>query len=81
MFESFNELTRGSDDRALENHSLRSLFLWLLISVFLLGTLTAEVLFQALQQHRFDWSGILAAFPIGLIAFQLIRLLYRRLPD
>jgi hypothetical protein len=81
MFESFNHLSRGWDDRVLETQSLRSLFVWLLVSVFLLGTLTAVVLFQAFRQHRFDWSGIFTALSIGFIAFRINRILYRRLAD
>jgi hypothetical protein len=80
LFESFEFLDRGWDIRALENQSLRAVFLWLLPLLFLLGADAGMAAYSILQLHRLDWS-IVFNLPIaGVLSFRYSRLIYRRLP-
>jgi hypothetical protein len=51
LFESFEFLDRGWDVRVLESQSLRSIFLWLLPLVFVLGADTALMAYQIFHLH------------------------------
>jgi hypothetical protein len=64
MFESFKFLDRGWDVRALENQSLRSMFVYLSLALFMLGMLTSMMLYDVFRLHRFRWSNamLLAVF-------------------
>jgi hypothetical protein len=79
LFESFEFLDRGWDVRILENQSLRSVFLWLLPLIFLLGADTAITAYQIFHLHRFNWSIIFNLPVVGLISFRYARIIYRRL--
>jgi hypothetical protein len=79
LFESFNFLDRGWDVRTLENQSLRSVFLWLVLLLFLIGALTAQAMHQLLRLHHFDWLSVIVLANLGLFAFRSVRLIYRRL--
>ena len=79
LFESFEFLDRGWDIRVLENQSLRSIFVWLLISLFLLGAGITLSTYQLFRLHRFDWSNIATYLILGVIAFRYSRIIYRRL--
>jgi hypothetical protein len=79
LFESFGFLNRGWDVRILENQSLRSVFLWLLPLIFLLGADTAITAYQIFHLHRFNWSIIFNLPVVGLISFRYARIIYRRL--
>jgi hypothetical protein len=54
LFESFEFLDRGWDVRALESQSLRSMFLWLLPLVFVLGADTVVMIYQLFHLHRLN---------------------------
>ena len=79
LFESFEFLDRGWDVRALESQSLRSLFLLLLLLVFLLGAATGLTLYKVIHLHRFNWSSIFNFVVLALLALRYTRLIYWRL--
>jgi len=79
MFESFEFLNRGWDIRILEGQSLRSVFLWLLPVIFLLGGETFVAIYQIFRLHRIDWAIVMSMLVLGLSAFRYTRLIYRRL--
>jgi len=77
--ESFEFLNRGWDIRILEAQSLRSVFVVLLLDMFMLGMLTFMTLYEAVRLHRFNWSTAFL-FPVFLLAvFRYAPLVYRRL--
>jgi hypothetical protein len=79
LFESFEFLDRGWDVRALENQSLRSVFMYLLSMMFVLGADAALTAYQVFRLHRFD-SSIVFTLPVGtVLAFRYSRILYRKL--
>jgi len=80
LFESFEFLDRGWDIRALENQSLRSVFLWLLPPLFLLGADTVIETYVIFHSHRLNWPIVFNLPVIGLLAFRYARIIYRRLP-
>jgi hypothetical protein len=80
LFESFEFLDRGRDIRVLENQSLRSVFLWLLLLLFLLGADTAITAYQVFRLHLFNWSIVFNLPVVGLLAVRYARMIYRRLP-
>jgi len=77
--ESFELLNRGWDIRLLESQSLRTVFVILLLDLFMLGMLTTVMIFQAVRLHRFDWTaaGLLLLFILS--GFRYGRVIYRRL--
>jgi hypothetical protein len=79
LFESFEFLDRGWDVRVLESQSLRSVFIWLLVLVFLLGADAAFIAYQIVRHHRFDGSIILNLLTLGFIAYRYTRIIIRRL--
>jgi len=79
LFESFKFMDRGWDVRALENQSLRSMFVWLLLDLFMLGMLTSMMIFELVHLHRFDWSGAMLLPVFILAAVRFSRLIYRHL--
>jgi hypothetical protein len=69
LFESFEFLDRGWDIRALENQSLRSVFLWLLPLLLLLG---ADIVIEAyvnFRLHRFNWPIVFNLAVVGCLLF------------
>ena len=77
--ESFESLNRSWDIRILESQSLRSVFVVLLLDLFMLGMLTSMMLYEAVRLHRFNWS---TAFLLLVFILSVVRyapLLYRRL--
>jgi hypothetical protein len=77
--ESFEFLNRGWDIRILEAQSLRSVFVVLLLDMFMLGMLTSMTLYEAVRLHRFNWSTAFLS-PVFLLAvFRYAPLVYRRL--
>jgi hypothetical protein len=77
--ESFEFLNRGWDIRILEAQSLRSVFVVLLLDMFMLGMLTTMTVYEAVRLHRFDWTAAFL-FPLFLLAvFRYAPLVYRRL--
>ena len=79
LFESFKFMDRGWDVRALENQSLRSMFVCLLLALFMLGMLTSMMIYDVFRLHRFNWSNAILFLVFILPAFRLSRLIYRRL--
>jgi hypothetical protein len=80
LFESFELLDQRWDARALKYQSVRTVFLWLLPLLFLLGAEALAEAYDVFRLHRFDWS-LAFSFPvIGSIAFGYARIIYRRLP-
>ncbi len=79
LLESFEFLDRGWDVRVLEGQSLRSVFLWLLPLMFLLGVDTAFMAYQIFHLHRLNWSIVFNLLVFGLIACRYARIIYRRL--
>jgi len=79
LFESFEFLDRGWDVRALESQSLRSIFLWLLPLVFVLGADTFVMIYQLFHAHHLNWSMTFNLPVVALLAFRYARLIYRRL--
>jgi hypothetical protein len=77
LLESF--MDRDWDARAFENQSPRSMFVCLLVALFMLGMLTSAMLYALFRLHRFSWS-IAILFPVFILpALRLSRLIYRRL--
>jgi hypothetical protein len=77
--ESFEFLNRGWDIRILEAQSLRSVFVVLLLDMFMLGMLTTMTVYEAVRLHRFDWTAAFL-FPLFLLAVsRYAPLVYRRL--
>lgn len=77
--EAFEHLNRGSDIRILETQSLRSVFVVLLLDLFMLGMLTSMTVYEAVRLHRFNWSTAFL-FPVFMLAvFRYAPLVYRRL--
>jgi hypothetical protein len=54
-------------------------FLWLLVSLFMLGMLTAMTVYELFRLHRVDWAGLFLFLIFGVTAFRNARLIYRRL--
>ena len=79
LFESFEFLDRGWDVRVLESQSPRSIFLWLLPVIFLLGAGTAIIAYQIFHLRHFNWESVLNLLVLVLIAFRYARIIYRRL--
>jgi hypothetical protein len=79
LFESFEFLDRRWEARVLEGMSLRSVFVWLLASLLLLGVDFALTTYDFFHLHRVNWplASNLAIF--GLSAFRFARIIYRSL--
>jgi hypothetical protein len=80
-FESLELLSRhrGWDEHMLEALSPRSIFIMLLLDVFVLGMLASMMVFDVFRFHRFSWmtAGYILLFVVPV--FLSSRLLYRRL--
>ncbi len=79
LFTSFEFLNRGWDVRLLEGQSLRSVFVVLLVDLFMLGMVTFMMIYEGFRLHRFDWSNALLFLVFILPAFRYSLLIYRRL--
>ena len=79
LFESFEFLNRGWDDRALENSSVRTIFLCLLLGLFILGMITFMLIYMFFQQHRFNLIAVTNSLLWAVIMFRYARIVYRRL--
>jgi hypothetical protein len=77
--ESFQFLNRGWDVRLLENQSPRSVFLMLLLDVFMLEMLTSIMLHKAVRLHCFDWPSGFLLIVFILPVFRYGGVIYRRL--
>ncbi len=79
VLESFEFLDRGWDVRVLENQSARTLFLWLLPVVFVLGADTAILAYNIFHRRPFDWAIAMNLAILILAAFRYGRTVYRQL--
>jgi hypothetical protein len=79
--ESFEFLNRhrGWDERMLEAFSPRSIFIMLLLNLFVLGMLTSMMVFDVFRFHRFSWMTAGYILLLLIPVFRSSRLLYRRL--
>jgi hypothetical protein len=77
--ESFEFLNRGWDIRILEQMSLRSLFVILLIDVFMLGMLGSVVIYGLVRFNRFEWSNVIVLLFFVLSVCRYSPIIYRRL--
>jgi hypothetical protein len=77
--ESFDFMNRSWDVRLFEKQSPRSIFVLLLLDVFMLGVLTSMIVFDAVRFHRIDWSIalLLPVFVLPIIRYSPV--IYRRL--
>lgn len=79
LFTSFEFLNRGWDVRLLESQSLRTVFLVLLVDMFMLGMIAFMMIYDGFRLHRFDWSNALLFLLFILPASRYSLLVYRRL--
>jgi hypothetical protein len=78
-FESFEFPNRGWDVRVLEGQSLRSLFVIVLVDLFMLGIITFMMIYEVVRLHRFNWQHPILFLIFIMPAFRYSRLIYRRL--
>jgi len=79
LFESFELLDRRWESRIRESMSLRSIFVWLLASLFLVSVEAALTTYNFFHLHRVSWPIVLNMAVFGLIAFRYARIIYRSL--
>jgi len=79
LFESVNSLGREWDVRVLESCSLRSLFVSLLLLMFVIGMLVSMTLYGIVQLHHFNWGLALPLAALCLPFFRAAHIIYRRL--
>lgn len=79
LLESFSSLNQTRENRLLEHNSPRKLFVWLLLLMFVLGGNAALTAYQALRNHRFDWSEITVLPLLVILVPPLFRAIYRQL--
>jgi len=65
--------------RFLENQSLRSAFVMLLLDLFILGIPSGITLLRILRLHRFDLSIAMISLTLLLSVFRYVPLIFRRL--
>ena len=79
LFHSFEYLNRSRDERVLETQSVRAVFTWLVVTVFMLGAMSVMTIYEAVRLHRIDWTGIFLIVMFGGMALQNGSLIYRHL--
>jgi predicted Na+-dependent transporter len=80
LFESFEFMDRGWDVRMLENSSVRSIFVYLLSMIFMLGMGAGVAFYAFFRDTRHPSPLAVALFVLYvLIALRHARLIYRRL--
>lgn len=79
LFDSFSYLNRDRDVRALETQSVRSVFLSLVILLFILGVNVGIATYILLRLHRAIWLGLPVLIGLGIFCFRSARIVYRRL--
>ena len=78
-FESFEFLNRGWDIRLLDGMSLRKVFVFLLLDVFVLGALTFMSVYEGFRFHRFNWANAMIFLTLALSVVRYTGVVYRRL--
>jgi tryptophan-rich sensory protein len=76
--ESVNSLDGNWDDRVLQHCSPRSLFLGLVLMLFLLGAYAAAIIYQAVHHARLWWQ-VFPWIAVGILCYAYGRIIYRRL--
>ena len=79
LFESFTFLNRSRDERDLENHSARTIFVVLLPLVCMFGANASLTLYQIVRLHHFSPLNRALLLMLGLAVFRGARLVYRQL--
>lgn len=80
LFESLDSSDRAWENRVLQRSSLCSLFLGVLLLVFMLGLAFGTMLYGLVgMHHRFHWDD-LGFLLVGIPTFAYARIIYRRLP-
>lgn len=79
LFESFEFLNRGWDVRVLEGQPPRTIFVFLLIDVFLLGAFTLMVIVNSVHMQRFEWGRGFLILTFILPVVRYSHLIWRRL--
>jgi len=79
LFESFEFLDRGWDIRILESQSMRTLFIAFVLHLFMLGMLTAIVVYSVFQLRRLNMGMAMLLLVFCISALRYSRLIYRRL--
>jgi len=69
---------RSLDDRVLEKQPLRSVFVWFLVSLFLLGADADLVVYLGFRFHRFPWSNLPVLAVLGIMSFRFALVIHRR---
>jgi hypothetical protein len=67
------------DVRLLERQSLRSVFVVLLVDVFMLGMLTFMIVYEWFRLRRFDWGNVVLLLLFVLPICRYSPIVYRRL--
>jgi len=78
-FKPVSLMNRSRDVRLLEHNSPRSLFIWVLVLVFLFGANAALTMYQAFRSHRFDGPETIVLPVLGILILRLSRTVYRLL--
>lgn len=79
LFDSFTFLNRSQYECVLDNQSARSVFVALLILLFLFGANAGLEMYQLLCLHRFDWSEAIVLTALGILVFRSAGVIYRQL--
>jgi hypothetical protein len=80
MFEAFKSLNKSWGDRVLEHQSLRSIFCWVVVAVFILSADIALAAYEIFRLHRFNWLLFVGNILIlGPLVIRGALLIYRRL--
>jgi hypothetical protein len=78
-FESFEFLNRGWDIRLLEGMSIRKVFVYLLLDVFMLGAWSSMIFYQTFRLHHFDWLNLMLLLALVLSVVRYSGTVYRKL--
>lgn len=79
LFDSFGYLNRDRDARVLETQSVRSVFLGLVILLFILGVNVGMAMYILIRLHRAIWLGLPVLIVLGILCFRSARIVYSRL--
>jgi len=72
-------MNRGWDIRLFENLSARTVFLMLMIDVFVLGMICSMLLYDGVRLHRFELTNAILFVVFFLSVFRYSGAVYRRL--
>ena len=72
-------LNQSRDVRLLEHNSLRSVYVWVLVLVFLFGANAALTMYQAFRFHRVGVPESVVLPLLGILILRLARIIYRQI--